>query len=152
MCCSTFFSKIFHSHGDVTIAYEQGGWFIWLFTVSRLAQKFLTYMETSLLPVKGYKSEACTRQAGPLTREGSLSCNTCCDTGPRLSHPKDRPIKSPGNPVYLISIKAHGWYVWPVSRGCLFLLGTWSYRCICRGSMLPYSRFCICFRIHYIHC
>jgi hypothetical protein len=32
-----------------------------------------------------------------LSREGSLSCHTCCDTGPRFfrSHPKDRPIQSP---------------------------------------------------------
>jgi hypothetical protein len=29
----------------------------------------------------------------------------------------------------------------PVSRGCL-LLGTWSYLCICRRSVLPYTRFC----------
>jgi hypothetical protein len=30
----------------------------------------------------------------PLSREGSLSCHTCCDTGPRFfrSHPKDGPI------------------------------------------------------------
>jgi hypothetical protein len=30
-------------------------------------------------------------------REGSLSCHTCCDTGPRFfrSHPKDRHILSP---------------------------------------------------------
>jgi hypothetical protein len=33
----------------------------------------------------------------PLSREGSLSCHTCCDTGPRFfrSLPKDRPIQSP---------------------------------------------------------
>jgi hypothetical protein len=32
-----------------------------------------------------------------LSREGSLSCHTCCDTGPRFFrfHPKDRPIQSP---------------------------------------------------------
>jgi hypothetical protein len=32
-----------------------------------------------------------------LSREGSLSCHTYCDTGPRFirSHPKDRPIQSP---------------------------------------------------------
>jgi hypothetical protein len=37
------------------------------------------------------------RRSGPLSREGSLSCHTCCDTGPRFfrSHPKDRPIQSP---------------------------------------------------------
>jgi hypothetical protein len=34
------------------------------------------------------------RCSGPLSREGSLSCHTCCGTGPRffLSYPKDRPI------------------------------------------------------------
>jgi hypothetical protein len=33
----------------------------------------------------------------PLSREESLSCHTCCDTGPQffLSHPKDHPIQSP---------------------------------------------------------
>ena len=33
----------------------------------------------------------------PLSREGSLSCHTCCDTGPRFfrSHPKDRHNQSP---------------------------------------------------------
>jgi hypothetical protein len=34
--------------------------------------------------------------------------------------------------------------VWPVSRGCLLLLGTWSYLRICRRSVLPYTRFCNC--------
>jgi hypothetical protein len=32
-----------------------------------------------------------------LSRQGSLSCHTCCDTGPQFfrSNPKDRPIQSP---------------------------------------------------------
>jgi hypothetical protein len=49
------------------------------------------------LPVKGYKIEAYARRSGPLSREGSLSCHTWCDTGPRFSrsYPKDRPIQSP---------------------------------------------------------
>jgi hypothetical protein len=34
--------------------------------------------------------------------------------------------------------------VWPVSRGCLLLLRTWSYLRICRTSVLPYTRFCNC--------
>jgi hypothetical protein len=34
--------------------------------------------------------------------------------------------------------------VWPVSRGCLLLHGTWSYLCICQGSVLSYTRFCNC--------
>jgi hypothetical protein len=55
------------------------------------------------------------------------------------------PALTTGNPVYqyLISTKGARW-VWPVSRGCLLLLGTWSYLCICRRSVLPYTRFCYC--------
>jgi hypothetical protein len=34
--------------------------------------------------------------------------------------------------------------VWPVSRGCLLLRGTWSYLRICRRSVLPYTPFCNC--------
>ena len=54
-------------------------------------------METSPLPVKGCKIQAYARRSGPLSREGSLSCHTCFDTGPQFSrsHPKDRPIQSP---------------------------------------------------------
>jgi hypothetical protein len=38
-----------------------------------------------------------SRRSGPLSREGSLSCHTCCNTKPQFfwSHPKDRPIQSP---------------------------------------------------------
>ena len=52
---------------------------------------------TSPLPVKGCKILASARLSGHLSREGSLLCHTCCDTGPRFfrSHPKDRPIQSP---------------------------------------------------------
>jgi hypothetical protein len=56
------------------------------------------YMETSPMPVKGCKILAYARRSGPFTsREGSLACHTCCDTGPRFfrSHPKDHPILSP---------------------------------------------------------
>jgi hypothetical protein len=48
-----------------------------------------------------------------------------------------------GNSVYLISTKDVR-RVWPVSSGCLLLLGTWSYLCICRGSVLHCTWFCIC--------
>jgi hypothetical protein len=48
-----------------------------------------------------------------------------------------------GNLVYLISTKGAR-RMWPVIRGCLLLLGTWSYLCICRRSVLPYTRFCNC--------
>jgi hypothetical protein len=49
------------------------------------------------LPVKGCKIQAYARHSGPLCREGSLSCYTCCNTGPRFlrSHPKGCPIQSP---------------------------------------------------------
>jgi hypothetical protein len=52
---------------------------------------------TSPLRVKGCKIKAYARRSGPLSREGSLLCHICCDTGPRFfwSHPKDRPIQSP---------------------------------------------------------
>jgi hypothetical protein len=43
--------------------------------------------------MKGYKILAYARCSGPLSRERSLSCHTCYDTG--RSHPKDRPIQSP---------------------------------------------------------
>jgi hypothetical protein len=48
-----------------------------------------------------------------------------------------------GNPVKLISTKG-AQRVWPVSRGCLLLLGTWSYLRISRRFVLPYTRFCNC--------
>jgi hypothetical protein len=48
-----------------------------------------------------------------------------------------------GNPVYLISNKGARW-LWPVSIGCLLFRGTRSYLRICRGPVLPYTRFCIC--------
>jgi hypothetical protein len=70
----------------------------WLIlTVLRPAQEFFTCMETSPLPVKGCKIWAYARRSGPLSREGALSCHTCCDKGPRFfrSHPKDRPNQSP---------------------------------------------------------
>jgi hypothetical protein len=73
-------------------------WLIdWLLTVLRPAQELFTYMETSPLPVKGCKIQAYAGRSGPLSREVSLSCHICCDTGPRFfrSHPKDRPIQSP---------------------------------------------------------
>jgi hypothetical protein len=54
-------------------------------------------MEMLPFPVKGCKIWAYARRSGPLSRKGSLSCHTCCDTGPRLfrSRPKNRPIQSP---------------------------------------------------------
>jgi hypothetical protein len=42
--------------------------------------------------------------------------------------------------------------VWPVSRACLLLRSTWSYLRICRGSVLPYTRFCNCLLITITFC
>jgi hypothetical protein len=47
------------------------------------------------------------------------------------------------NPVYLISTWDAG-RVWPVSRGWLPFLGTWSYLRICQRSVLPFTRFRNC--------
>jgi hypothetical protein len=50
-------------------------------------------METSPLPVKGLQNLGLyARRSEPLSKEGSLSCHTCCDTGPLFfqSHSKDR--------------------------------------------------------------
>jgi hypothetical protein len=65
--CFTSRSRIFHLYGDVTITGE------------------------------GLQNLGLCSALMPFSREGSLSCHTCCDTGPRFfrSHPKDRPILSP---------------------------------------------------------
>ena len=54
-------------------------------------------METSPLQVKGCKFQAFVQRLWRLSRQGSLSCHTCCNKGPRSfrSHPKDHPIQSP---------------------------------------------------------
>jgi hypothetical protein len=48
----------------------------------------------SLLPVKCCKIYAYIRRSGPLNGDGSLSCHTCSDTGPRFFrlHLNDDPI------------------------------------------------------------
>jgi hypothetical protein len=80
------------SRGGSVTAWLDG----WLFTVLRPAQEYFTYMETSPLSVKSCKILAYARRSGPLSREGSLSCHTCCDMGHRFfrSHPKDPPLHS----------------------------------------------------------
>ena len=67
---------------------------IYCFTSHR---EYFAHMETSPMPVKGCKILAYARHSGPLSREGSLSCHTCCDTGPRVfrSQTNDRSIQSP---------------------------------------------------------
>ena len=60
----------------------------WL-VVLRSAQEYFVTMETSPLAMKPY-----ARGLLPLSREGSLSCYACCNTGPWFlqSHPSnDRP-------------------------------------------------------------
>ena len=44
-------------------------------------RKFFTHMETSPLPVKGFKFFTCARHSWSLSSEGSLACQTYCDTG-----------------------------------------------------------------------
>jgi hypothetical protein len=53
---------------------------------------FSAIWRLSPLPVTGLQILAYARHSGPLSREGSLSCHTYCDTGPPFirSHPKDR--------------------------------------------------------------
>jgi hypothetical protein len=46
-----------------------------------------------------------------------------------------------------MNLKSGSRRVWPVSRGCSLLRGTWSYLRICRRSVLPYTRFCNCLLI-----
>jgi hypothetical protein len=68
-----------------------------LIIVLRHAHEYFFYMETLPLLVKGCKILAYARRSWPLSRKDSLSCHTCCDTGPQFfrSHPKERPIQSP---------------------------------------------------------
>jgi hypothetical protein len=75
----------------------QAGASIRLFTVLCPTQEIVTYMETSPLLVKGCKIQAYAQSSGPLSRQESLSCHTCCDMGPWFfrSLPKNRPIHSP---------------------------------------------------------
>jgi hypothetical protein len=91
------FDPLFKNFSIVHIFWMVSDRVDWLFTVLRPAQEFFTYMEMSPLPVKGCKILAYARRSGLLSREGSLSCHTRCDTGPRFlwSYPKDRPIQSP---------------------------------------------------------
>jgi hypothetical protein len=69
--------------------------FVCLFAYSHTSN-FSAIWWLSLLPVTGLQILACARRSGPLSREGSLSCHTYCDTGPRFiwSHPKDRHPRS----------------------------------------------------------
>jgi hypothetical protein len=65
--------------------------FVYLFVYSHRSN-FSAIWRLSPLPVTGLQILAYARRSGPLSREGSLSCHTYCDTGPQFirSHPKDR--------------------------------------------------------------
>jgi hypothetical protein len=62
--------------------------FVCLFIAARAI--FLAVCRLSPLPVTRLQILVYARRSGPLSREGSLSCHTYCDTGPRFirSHPK----------------------------------------------------------------
>jgi hypothetical protein len=45
---------------------------------------------------------------------------------------------------WYLNLKGGSRWVWPVSRECSLLRGTWFYLRTCRGSVLPYTRFCNC--------
>jgi hypothetical protein len=66
----------------------------WFTSHSRI---FHLYGDVTPLPMKGCKIQAYARRWGPLNSKGSISCHTCCDSGPRFfrSHPKDCPTKPP---------------------------------------------------------
>jgi hypothetical protein len=57
--------------------------FVCLFVYSRTSN-FSAVWWLSPLPVTGLQNLAYARRSGPLSREGSLSCHTYCDTGPRF--------------------------------------------------------------------
>jgi hypothetical protein len=54
-----------------------------LFVYSHMSN-FSAIWWLSPLPVTGLQIWAYARRSGPLSREGSLSCHTYCDTGPGL--------------------------------------------------------------------
>jgi hypothetical protein len=65
--------------------------FVCLLVYSRTSN-FSAIWRLSPLPVSGLQILPYARRSGPLSREGSLSCHTYCDTGPQFirSHRKDR--------------------------------------------------------------
>ena len=79
----TIVSRLIHKEADVIIILRTDWLIIHCFTSH--ARVFFTYMERSALPVKVCKIWVYAWRSGPLSREGTLSCHTCCDTGPRFS-------------------------------------------------------------------
>jgi hypothetical protein len=80
--CFTSRTRIFHLNGDVTITGE------------------------------GLQNKAYAWRSGPMSREGSLSCHTCCNMGPRITRPHQKDqnwqnfIQSP-----LVTHKGCGGYI-----------------------------------------
>jgi hypothetical protein len=77
------FSVVISSLKPHYITWKGSGVIDRLFIILRPAQEYFTYMKTSL-PVKGCKIQVYAGCAGPLSREGPLSCQPCCNTGPRF--------------------------------------------------------------------
>jgi hypothetical protein len=63
--------------------------YMYVYTVLHPANEFFTITGEGLQNIGLY-----AQRSRPLSREGSLLCHTCCDTGPQyfLSHPKGRPF------------------------------------------------------------
>jgi hypothetical protein len=80
---------------EETWVVEMRIWFICFFVFSR-TRNFSAVWRLSPLPVTGLQILPYARCSVPLSREGSLSCHTYCDTGPRFirSHPKDWALTS----------------------------------------------------------
>jgi hypothetical protein len=104
-----------------------------LFTVLRPPPEFFTY-KYGEVTITG---EGLQRRSGPLSRDGSISCHTCCDTGPRCfwSHSKDHPLTSRKG-IRRISFYAgpHGSYVNRLSLHCIWMADHYaaaSYRSYC---------------------
>ena len=90
--------KAFSGEGDSVSCPNEGPR---LFLLGPLVAYYITSpssMETSLSSIKAglQNSDLCSVFSWPLSREESLSCHICCDTGPLSlrSRPKDRSIQS----------------------------------------------------------
>ena len=103
MCADQFFilftrqnlSKRFYKKRKISSCGLQST-FYWLSIVfTSLWRIFHSYGDVTIVG-EGLQNLG-ARHSGPLSREGSLSCHTCCDTGPRFfrSHSKDRSVLSP---------------------------------------------------------
>jgi hypothetical protein len=90
-CVEMHWSTWHQRENNFNFSYQKEGRYqFWLLIDFHPAQENFTYMDTLPLLVKGCKF----RRSGSLSREGSLSYQTCCDTGPRFIrfHLQDRPF------------------------------------------------------------